>query len=113
MKSLEIVTMMDIKEHQQIWFIGFLKKKTRSGISVNEQLAQELHKLVIKKFKKTIVCARFNDNILAADLAEMKLLPSNNNNVKYLLCVIDAFIKYVQVKHWNSKKGKTVQNAFI
>ena len=110
MKSLEIVTMMDIKEHQQVWFIGFLKKKTRSGISVNEQLAQELHKLVIKKFKRRILCARFNDNILATDLAETKLFPSSNNNVKYLLSVIDDFIKYVWVKHWNSKKGETVQN---
>ena len=29
----------------------FFGKKTESGISVNEQLAQELHKPVIKKFK--------------------------------------------------------------
>ena len=44
-------------------------KKTGSGISVNEQLAEELHKPVIKKFKRRKVCARFKDNILAADLA--------------------------------------------
>ena len=90
-----------------------MKKKTWSGISVNEQLVQELHKLVIKKFKRRIFCAKFSDNILAADLAETKLFLSNIKNVKYLLSVIDDFIKYVWVKHWNSKKGETVQNYFI
>ena len=34
------------------WSISFLIKKTGSGISVNEQLPEELHKPVIKKFKK-------------------------------------------------------------
>ena len=43
-------------------------------MSVNEQLAEELHKTVIKKFKRRNVCARFQDNILAVDLAEMELL---------------------------------------
>ena len=45
-------------------------KKTGSGISVNEQLAEELHKPVITKFKRRKVYARFKDNIWAADLAE-------------------------------------------
>ena len=34
------------------------------------------------------------DNIWAADSAEMRSLSSKNKNVKYLLCVIDVFIKY-------------------
>ena len=50
MKLLQIVTMMDIKERQYIWSKVF-DKKTGSGISVNEQLAEELNKPVIKKFK--------------------------------------------------------------
>ena len=44
------------------------------GISVNEQLAEELHKPVIKKIKRRKVYARFKDNIWAADLAEMESL---------------------------------------
>ena len=44
--------------------------KTGSGVSVNEQLAEELHKPVIKEFKRRKVYARFKDNIWAADLAE-------------------------------------------
>ena len=73
-------------------------KKAGSGISVNEQLAEELHKSVIKKLKRRKVYARFKDNIWAADLAEMESLSSKNKNVKYLLCVVDVFTKYVWVK---------------
>ena len=74
------------------------KKKTGSGISVNEQLAEELHKPVIKKFKRRKVYARLKDNIWAVDLAEMELLSSRNKDVKYLLCVMDVFAKYTWVK---------------
>ena len=49
----------------------FFSKKTGSGVSANEQLAEELHKTVIKKFKRRKVYARFKDNIWTADLAEM------------------------------------------
>ena len=63
-------------------------------MSINEQLAKELHKPVIKKFKRRKVYARFKDNMLEADLAEIQLLSSKNKNVKYLLCVIDFFTKY-------------------
>ena len=40
-------------------------------MSANEQLAEELHKTVIKKFKRRKVYGRFKDNIWTADLAEM------------------------------------------
>ena len=48
----------------------FSEKKTGSGVGVNKQLTEELHKPVIKNFKK--VYARFKNNICAADLAEME-----------------------------------------
>ena len=41
----------------------FFGKKTGSGISVNEQLAEELHKPVIKKIKRRKVYKRFKYNI--------------------------------------------------
>ena len=40
-------------------------------MSVNEQLAEELHKPVIRRFKRRKVYMRFKDNIWEADLAEM------------------------------------------
>ena len=109
MKLLEIVTIMDIKAGQQVWSISFSIKKTGSGRSVNEQLAEELHKPVIKKFKRRNRYAKFKDNIWAADLAEMESLSPKNKNVKYLLCMIDVFTKYVSVK---SLKGKKRYDSF-
>ena len=53
-------------------------------MSVNEQLAEELHKPVIKRN----VYASFKENIWEANLAEMRSFSSKNKNVKYLLCVI-------------------------
>ena len=84
---------MDIKEDEQVWFINF-DKKTGSVVCVNEQAAGELHKLVIKIFKRTKIYAKFKGNNCAADLAKMESLSSKNKDVKYLLCVIDVFTKY-------------------
>ena len=41
-------------------------------IWIDEELAEELHKPVIKKFKERKVYATFKDNILTADLSEME-----------------------------------------
>ena len=87
--------------------------KSKAWASVNEQLAEEIHKPVTKKFKRRKIYVRFNDNIWAADLAEMESLSPKNKNVKYLSCVIDVFTKYIWVKPLKYKKGKTVLNAFM
>ena len=105
---------MDIKEYEQVWFKFFFDKKTglrlietsKAGVSVNEELAQELHKPLITKFKRKKLYARFKDNIWAADLAEMESLSSNNKNVEYLLCMIDLFNKYTWVKFLKDKQSK-------
>ena len=78
-----------------------------------KELAEELHKLVVKRFKRKKVYARFKDNIWAADLLKMKYLSSKNQNVKYLLFVIDVFTKYASVKPLKGNKGKIVPNVFI
>ena len=67
-------------------------KKTWSEMNVTEQLAEELHKPVIKKLKRRKAYARFKENIWTIDLAEMESLSSKNKNVKYLLCVIDVLV---------------------
>ena len=38
------------------------------------QLAEELHKPVIRKFEKRTVYSGFKDNIWSADLADMQLI---------------------------------------
>ena len=40
----------------------------------------------------------------------MGSLSSKNRNIKYLLCVTDAFTKYTWGKPLKVKKGKTVLN---
>ena len=89
----------------------FFKDKRRGSlVSVYEQPTEEFRKPVTKRFKRRKVYARFKDNIWVADLAEMELLSSKNENVKYLLCVIGVFTKYA----WGKPlKGKTVLNYFI
>ena len=44
----------------------------------NQQLAEELHKTIIKNFEKRKVHAAFKDNIWGADLADMQLLSRYN-----------------------------------
>ena len=83
----------------------FFDKKTESRVSVNEQLAVELLKPVIKKFKRRKAYARFWRQIWTADLVEMKSLFLKNKNVKYL-CVIDIFTKYVWAEPLQDHKIK-------
>ena len=91
----------------------FFDKKTGLRVSVNEHLAEELHKPVIKKFKRRKVYARFKGNIWAANVAERESLSSKNKNFKYLLYVINVFTKYAWAKPLKDKKGRTVLTAFV
>ena len=61
----------------------------------NEQLTEELHKTIIRKFKKRKVYSTFKDNIRGVDLADMQLLSKYNKGIRFLLCVIDIFSIYV------------------
>ena len=77
----------------------FAKKSSGSGITnkPNYQLTDELHKSIIKKFKKRKVYSSFRDNIWGVDLADMQSLSRYNKRIKYLLCAIDLFSKYAWV----------------
>ena len=57
-----------------------LAKRTISNktLNVNEVLPEELHKPVIKNFKRRKFYARLKDNIWAADKAQMGCLSSKN-----------------------------------
>ena len=87
----------------------FDKKSTGSGVNIplgfNEQLAKELHKPIIRKFKKRKVYSGFKDNIWGADLADMQLISKFNEGFRFLLCVIDIFSKYAWVVPLKVKKG--------
>ena len=50
------------------------------------QLADELHKLTIKKFKRRKDYSSFKDNIWGVDLVDMQLINKCNKGIRYLLC---------------------------
>ena len=102
---------MVIKEDQLQQFFdkksASLNKCSGSGI-VNEpnyQLANELHKPIIRKFKKRKVYSSFRNNIWGADLADMQSLSKYNKGNKYLLCAIDLCSKYAWLFQQKRKKG--------
>ena len=79
----------------------------------NQQLAEELHKPIIRKFEKRKVPAAFKDNIWGADLADMQLLSKYNKGIRLLLlCVIDIFRKYTWVVPLKDKKFISIFKAF-
>ena len=55
------------------------------------QLADELHKAIIRKFEKRKVYSSFRDNIWAANLDDMQLLRKLNKGFRFLLCVVPLF----------------------
>ena len=92
----------------------FDKKSSGSGIAnePNYQLANELHKPIIRKFKKRKVSSSFRDNIWGVDLADMQSLSKYSTGIKYLLCTIDLFSKYAWVVPIKDKKGVGIVNVF-
>ena len=109
--------MTEIKGVLLQWFINFLiKKKSGGGIKnknmLDQQLAEELHKPIIKKFKKTKLQSPFIDNIWGADLADMQLISKFNKEIRFLFCVIDIFSKYAWIIPSKDKRGITITNAF-
>ena len=93
----------------------FFDKKSKGSDITNErnyQLANELHKPIIKRFKKRKVFSFFKDNIWGVDLADMQSLSKYNKGIKYLLCAIDLFSKYAWVVPLKDKRGISIVNAF-
>ena len=85
----------------------FFDKKSKGSGIINEpnyQLANELHKPIIRKFKKRKVYSSFRDNIWGLNLADMQSLSKYNKGIKYLLCAIDLFSKYAWVIAIKDKK---------
>ena len=83
-----------------------------NDIKQNVQLAEELHKPIIRKCKKRKVYSGFKDNIWGADLADIQLTSNFNKGFRFLLCVIDIFNKYACVVPLKDKKGIRNVNAF-
>ena len=93
---------------------GFTTLSNKSAIKStpqNEQLADELYKPIIRKFKKRKVYSVFKDIIWAADLADTQLISKFNKGFRFLLCVIDIYSKYAWVVLLKDKNGVSFVNA--
>ena len=75
--------------------LKFFDKKSKgtgikNEIKQNQQLANEIYKPIIRKFRKRKVYALF-DSTWVVDLADMQLISKYNKEIRYLLCAIDLF----------------------
>ena len=117
--------MIDINADSRQWSINFFDKKSallavisassrnikNENIS-NEELAEELHKWIIRKFKKRKLHSLFIGNIWCVDLADMQLISKFNKGIPFLLCVFDIYSKCTWVIPLKDKRDITIANAF-
>ena len=96
----------------------FNERTKRSGVNFvknslnNSQLAEELHKPIIKNIETRKLISSFTDNIWGVDLADMSLISKFNKGIKYLLCVIDLFSRYAWVVPSKNKKRDSIVEGF-
>ena len=74
----------------------FFDKKSKGGgvnipLEFNEQLAKELRKPIIRKFKIRKACSGFKDNTWGADLADMQLISKFKKGFRFY-CVLLIFL---------------------
>ena len=86
--------------------------KYNNKLTENKQLAEELHKPIIRNFKRRKVYSSFKDNIWGVDLADMQLISKYNKGIRYLQCVIDLFSRYSWVVSLKNKKGDSIVEGF-
>ena len=76
------------------------------------ELAEELHKPVCKKFDRRRVNVNGIDEIWVADLIDMQAFSKQNKGIKFLFTIIDVFFKCVWIIPLNGKRGRKLQTHF-
>ena len=97
--------MVDINVDFLEQFINFLIKKLVVVVFKDQQLAKELHKPIIRNFKKRKVHSSFIDNIWGADLADNQLISKFDKGIRFLLCLIDIYSKYAWITPLKEKRN--------
>ena len=112
--DLEVLKPANIREKIDRKIVrSIMKTKQRMGwgIQWSNELADELHKPIRRKFQKRKVFAKTSDDIWSADLIEMIPLAKYNKGYKYLLMIIDVFSKYGWIVPIKTKTGSAVSTA--
>jgi transposase InsO family protein len=76
-------------------------------------MTKELHAQARKKFKRVHVVTHGLDDVWAMDLADMNEFKADNDNIRYILTVIDCFSRYAWAVPLKNKTGDEVLNALI
>ena len=74
--------------------------------------ALEIHRNVIRKFRKRRIVSNGIDDIWASDLLIMIKFKRQNRGYSYILNVIDTFSKYCFLEPLKTKTGSEVAVAF-
>ena len=91
------------------------KQKLGFGFSGSglEKLANELHKPIIRNFKRRKVnFGNFPNEIWSADLIDLKKLKKYNNGFQYIINIIDLYSRYAWSIPIKNKTGKSIVEAF-
>ena len=87
------------------------KQKLGFGLEF-EKLANELHKPIIRNFKRRKVnFGNFPNEIWSADLIDLKKLKKYNNGFQYIINIIDLFSRHAWSIPIKNKTGKSIVEA--
>jgi transposase InsO family protein len=76
-----------------------------------DQYSKEIHKPVKQKFERRSVYATKPNDIWSIDLVDMSNIKEDNNNVTFLLNIIDVYSRYAYSFPLKSKKPSEILNA--
>ncbi len=92
---------------------GFNVTKRAVGEWLRKRQSYTLHKPARKRFKRNKTIVFYKDELWQMDLCDMSALKTYNNDITFLLTIIDVFSKFAFVKPLLNKRGPTVLNAFL
>ena len=88
------------------------RKKRKPIIESTKDLAEELHKPVIRKLIKEKYTLHLKIMYGYEQIRDTRLLSKQNKRIKFILCAIDLFSKYAFVIAIKDKRGISIVNAF-
>jgi hypothetical protein len=77
-----------------------------------QKYSHELHRLARKNFPRRSIITNFPNEIWSVDLMDVSNISQDNDNIKFLLVIIDVFSRFAYVIKLKSKKAKDVLDAF-
>ena len=79
--------------------------KKAENLKWTDELAEVLHKPVVKQFRKRNVYVKGIDEIWGAELVDLQVYSNSNDGVKYLLTIVDIFKTWVdgtfETENWS------------